>query len=132
MTGLPSHRSFPVLPPPVCAKRPCADLRHGITRTDEYHWLRAENWQEVFRDESLLPSDIRAHLKAENAYQETMLADTKQLQTTLVREMRGRIKEDDASVPLRDGAWAYGSAFVQGGQHPRYVRRYGGDPPRRR
>lgn len=123
MTEPTSLRRLTDLSPPVCARRSHTDTRHGITRSDEYHWLRAENWQEVFRDESLLPVEIRAHLGAENAYQEAMLADTKELQARLVQEMRGRIKEDDASVPLRDGPWAYGTAFVQGGQHPRFVRR---------
>lgn len=123
MTVITSYHLFSDLPPPVCAKRLHTDTRHNITRADEYHWLRAENCQDVFRDESLLPADIRAHLDAENAYQEAMLADTRDLQTRLVREMRGRIKEDDASVPLRDGPWAYGVAFVAGGQHPRFVRR---------
>ncbi len=117
---------FPDLPPPVAAIRPHPDTRHGITRTDDYHWLRAPNWQEVFRDDSLLPAEIRAHLEAENAYQEAMLADLEGLRAELVRELRGRIKEDDASVPLRDGPWAYGSAFVEGGQQPRIVRQPAG------
>ena len=114
---------FAPLPAPSCPKVEHLDIRHGITRRDEYHWLRAPNWQEVFRDESLLPVDIRTHLEAENAYQEAMLADTKDVQATLVREMRGRMKENDASVPLPHGPWAYGTSYVAGGQHPRFVRR---------
>ena len=53
--------------PPVAEKRPVEDIRHGITRTDNYDWLRAENWQEVMRDPSALPADIRTYLEAENA-----------------------------------------------------------------
>ena len=45
-------RRFADLPPPTARKVPHADTRHGRTRTDEYHWLRAENWQAVFRDPS--------------------------------------------------------------------------------
>ncbi|HVG47559.1 MAG TPA: S9 family peptidase, partial [Rubellimicrobium sp.] len=120
---------FAALPAPACAKVDHAETRHGITRRDEYHWLRAENWREVFRDESLLPAPIRAQLEAENAYQEALLAGTEDLRATLVAEMRGRMKEDDSSVPLPHGPWAYGTSFVAGGQHRRFVRRpVGGGP----
>ncbi len=102
---------------------PVKDTRHGIERTDEYAWMRAENWQEVLRDPSLLADDIRAHLEAENAYQAALMADTEELQKTLVAEMRGRIKEDDTSVPERDGDYAYFTRYREGGQYPIYARR---------
>ncbi|WP_210526149.1 S9 family peptidase [Rubellimicrobium arenae] len=116
--------------PPVAQVRPTTDTHHGITRTDEYAWLRAENWRDVFRDPALLDPSIRAHLAAENAYQDALMADTVELQAKLVAEMRGRIKEDDSSVPLRDGPFAYGVSYVTGGQYPRYIRvpSTGGDP----
>jgi len=98
------------------------DIRHGIPRTDEYAWLRAENWQEVFKDPSVLAPEIRAHLEAENAYQAEMMADGAALREQLFAEMRGRIKEDDSSVPMKDGPFAYGSAYRMGGEHPRYFR----------
>lgn len=114
--------SFPTKEPPKAQKKPVTDTRHGISRTDDYAWLRADNWQEVFQDPSVLDSEIRAHLEAENRYQQEMMADTGELQEALLREMRGRIKEDDSSIPLKDGPWAYGTSFVTGGEHPRLVR----------
>lgn len=108
--------------PPSPDKRPHSDTRHGITRVDEYHWLRAENWQEVFRDPAVLDPAIRAHLEAENAYQDALMADTAALRKTLFQEMKGRIKEDDSSVPIKDGPFAYGSAFRIGGEQPRFFR----------
>ncbi|MEM9207434.1 MAG: S9 family peptidase, partial [Pseudomonadota bacterium] len=96
--------------------------RHGITRTDDYAWLRADNWQEVMRDPSLLADDIRDFLEAENAFLEASMADTEDLQKQLFEEMRGRIKEDDSSVPTPDGNFAYATRFVEGGQHPLIVR----------
>jgi len=108
--------------PPTADKRPETDTRHGITRSDDYGWLRADNWQAVFKDPSVLANDIRAHLEAENAYQKALMADTAELQKTLFTEMKGRIKEDDESVPAPDGPWAYGSSYVTGGQQPRFYR----------
>jgi oligopeptidase B len=103
--------------PPVAPKRPAPVTRHGITVADDYAWLKDPNWQQVLREPALLQPDIRAYLEAENAYAEERLAPTLVLQTQLVAEMRGRIKEDDASVPLPDGSFAYAWRFRQGGQH---------------
>jgi oligopeptidase B len=113
---------FPNVNPPVAEERPVSDTRHGVTRTDEFAWLRAENWQEVFRDPALLDPAIRDHLDAENDYQKALMADTVELQKTLFQEMKGRIKEDDSSVPMKDGPYAYGSSFKKGGEQPRYFR----------
>ncbi|WP_137932179.1 S9 family peptidase [Mesorhizobium comanense] len=113
---------FPIVSPPSPEKRPISDTHHGITRTDEYAWLRADNWQEMFRDPTLLDAAIRAELDAENAYQSALMADTSDLQKQLFKEMKGRIKEDDSSVPMKDGPYAYGSSFKLGGEQPRYFR----------
>jgi len=111
-----------VAPPPIAAKRPVTDTRHGITRTDDYAWLRAENWQEVMRDPSTLDADIRAHLEAENAHTTAEMTDTEALQDTLFQEMKGRIKQDDSSVPMVDGPFAYATRYREGEQHPVLVR----------
>ncbi|QPB20657.1 S9 family peptidase [Rhizobium sp. 007] len=108
--------------PPSAAKKPVSDTRHGITRSDDYAWLRADNWQAMFKDPSILDPEIRRHLEAENTYMNAATEDTKPLQKTLFAEMRGRIKEDDSSVPMKDGAHAYGTFFVTGGEQPRYFR----------
>jgi oligopeptidase B len=109
--------------PPRADKRPHADTRHGITRLDDYSWLKAENWQTVMQDPSVLPQDIRAYLEAENTYTEHAMAGTKELQERLFAELKGRIKEDDSSVPAPDGPYAYYSSYVIGAEHPRYCRK---------
>ncbi len=116
-------------PAPVAEKRPVSDTRHGIQRIDDYAWLRADNWQQVFQDPSVLDLEIRTYLEAENAYQDAAMADTKALQKTLFDEMKGRIKEEDASIPSPDGPYAYGTSFVTGGEQPRFFRvpRNGGE-----
>ena len=108
--------------PPIADRRPWSQEVHGIVRDDDYNWIRADNWQEVMRDPNVLASDIREYLEAENSYQEEQMADTKLVQEELFNEMKGRIKEDDSSVPMKDGNWAYGARFETGGEHPKFVR----------
>ncbi|MCB1462214.1 MAG: S9 family peptidase [Nitratireductor sp.] len=115
--------------PPHAAKKPSVSIHHGIEKTDDYAWLRAGNWQEVMRDPSLLDADIRAYLEAENTYQSALMADTEALQKQLFKEMRGRIKEDDSSVPMKDGPWAYGSRYAEGDEHPKFIRVPAGADP---
>jgi len=107
---------------PRAEPRPQSFTQHNIERVDNYAWLRADNWQEVMRDPSVLAPDIRDYLEAENTYQSAVMADTIQLQKQLFAEMKGRIKEDDSSVPMKDGDWAYAVSYVEGGEQPRFVR----------
>ncbi len=108
--------------PPTAEKRPVTDSRHGDSRTDDYAWLKDENWQQVMHEPDVLDPAIRAHLDAENAHALGFMADTVDLQQKLVAEMRGRIKEDDSTVPSPDGAFAYYVRYVEGGQHPKFCR----------
>src|SRR5262245_35877275 len=114
---------------PRAARRPLTTVHHGIARVDDYAWLRAANWQAVMRDPAVLDPAIRAHLEAENAYAKAIMADTEELQAQLFAEMKGRIKEDDTSVPAPDGPFAYYTRYVTGAQHPLFCRRprEGGD-----
>jgi len=108
--------------PPVAERRPQSFTLHGTTLVDDYAWLKADNWQDVLREPKALPADIRAHLEAENAYTESVLGGTAELQRRLVAEMRGRIKEDDSTVPDKDGPYAYFEKFRDGGQHAIFAR----------
>src|SRR5688572_21963551 len=108
--------------PPCAEKRAHRNTLHGITREDPYHWLRDPAWQEVMRDPTKLSEDIRAHLVAENVWTNHVMAATEALQEALYVEMKGRIKEDDSSVPAPDGAWAYYRRYAVGDQHPTYCR----------
>jgi len=109
--------------PPIATPRRDAREFHGERLIDDYAWLRAENWREVMRDPSQLDGEIRAYLEAENAYTAAQMAGTEKLQETLFAEMRGRIKEDDDTVPAPDGPWEYFVRFVEGGEHPVFCRR---------
>ncbi len=109
--------------PPRPKKQPKRIVQLGRERTDDYAWMKDDNWQAVLRDPSVVKADVREHLEAENAYVGAVLAGTEALQTAMFEEMKGRIKEDDSSVPAPDGAFEYFTDFELGAQHPRYLRR---------
>jgi len=87
-----NKNAFPA--PPVAPRKETA-------AADPYAWLRADNWQDVLRDPSVLDPEIRTYLEAENTYTDAAMAPLENLRRDLVREMRGRIKEDDALPLLR-------------------------------
>ena len=96
---------------------PRAVSYHGDTREDEYAWLRDDNWQAVMKDPDALAGDIRAHLEAENVYTDTIMQATQELQNALFEEMRGRIEEDDASVPVTIGKQGWATRYRKDGEH---------------
>ncbi len=108
--------------PPVAKKIPVRIEQLGRVRVDDYQWMKDDNWQAVLRDPTLIKADVKEHLTAENAYREAMMASTLPLQATMFEEMKGRIKEDDSSVPRADGPWEYYVEYKTGDQHPRYMR----------
>ena len=112
------------LPPAPRAKRRIHRIaRHGHILEDPYHWLRDPAYPEL-RDPEVL-----AYLEAENAYFEAAMAPHQGLIDDLFAEMKGRIKQDDSSVPARDGDFLYWWAYQPGAQYPRWLRRpiAGGD-----
>lgn len=113
--------SLPV--PPTARKQPRRIEQLGRIRTDDYAWLRDDNWQQVLRDPAALRAEIGEHLRAENAYTATMLGGTEPLQAELFEEMKGRIKQDDASVPAPDGPFDYYVRYEIGAEHPVHARR---------
>ncbi len=98
--------------PPSARQDPVATTLHGLRRVDEYHWLRRKDDPEVL-----------AYLRAENAHAEAVMAPTRALQQRLYDEMLGRIKEDDATVPYREGGFVYYSRMEQGKQHAIHCRK---------
>ena len=110
-------------PAPVAARRPLAREAHGERWTDDYAWLRADDWQAAVRDPARLPGDIRHHLEAENAHADAVLAGTEALQRRLVEELRGRIEPHEESLPEDDGPWTYLERFAEGDEYAVQLRR---------
>jgi len=103
--------------PPRAARRDHSFTRHGITVTDPYAWLRDPGYPKV-EDKEVL-----AYLNEENAFFEAQMAPHKPLVDALFAEMRARIKEDDSSVPQKDGDWIYWAEFEEGGEYAKYYRK---------
>ncbi|MGN6820288.1 MAG: S9 family peptidase [Sphingomonas sp.] len=103
--------------PPIAATRPHSFTTHGIAIDDPWAWLKDPGYPEV------TDKDVLAYLEAENAYFEAQMAPHKPLTDKLYEEMKGRIKEDDSSVPQKDGDWLYWTAFETGGQYRKWWRK---------
>ncbi len=95
---------------------------HGETRNDDYAWLRDPDWPLIMQNPDLLRDDIRDYLEQENAFTRHWMQDTEELQSALFEEMKARIKEDDSSVPSKDGIFHYYERYNTGAQHPLYCR----------
>jgi len=100
--------------PPVARVVPQELVAHGDVRVDDYYWLNDRTDPEVI-----------AHLEAENAYTEAVMASTRELRVGLYDELVGRIDPVDESVPYEDDGYWYATRFVEGGEYPVYVRRKG-------
>jgi oligopeptidase B len=109
--------------PPIAPKVPKRIEQLGRVRVDDYAWMKDDAWQQVLRDPKVLRADVRDHLNAENAYTKAVLAETEALQAGMFAEMKGRIKEDDSSVPSPDGPFDYYVRYDLGAEHPIHARR---------
>lgn len=101
---------------PIAKKVPYEITTHGDTRIDNYYWMR---------DMERKDPEIIAHLEAENAYTKAEMAHTEALQAELFEELKGRIKEDDASVPFFYDGYYYYNRFEKGLEYPIYCRKKG-------
>ncbi|WP_369814326.1 S9 family peptidase [Flavobacterium sp. Leaf359] len=102
------------IPPPTAKKIPKTLEKHGDKRVDDYFWLNDRQDKEVID-----------YLNSENQYYEEMTAHTKGLKNLLFEEMKGRIKEDDSSVPYFFNGYWYITRFETGKDYPIYARKKG-------
>ncbi|MBD0777669.1 S9 family peptidase [Maribacter sp. ANRC-HE7] len=96
---------------PVAKKVKKELVKHNDTRVDDYYWMNDREDPEVI-----------AHLEKENAYYEKLTAHTKDFQNALFEEMKGRIKEDDSSVPYKKNGYWYVTRYEKGKEYPIYSR----------
>ena len=102
--------------PPMAKKIPFEMTEHGDTRVDNYYWMRLSDEQKNAPDSTRdqQTKDVLDYLNAENAYTKSVLAHTDAFQTKLFEEMKGRIKETDQSVPVKDNGYWYYTRYEAG------------------
>ena len=115
MKGMDKPTAFPA--PPIAEQRPHSYERHGVTIDDPWAWIRDQGYPQV------TDKDVLAYLTAENDYFQHWAEPNQALLDQLFEEMKGRIKEDESSVPLRDGDFVYWWAFTPGAQYRTWYRR---------
>ena len=104
----------PTLTPPMAAVRPHRFDEHGNVRIDQYYWLKDRSNPEVIK-----------YLEDENAYTKAVMAHTQALQDRLYEELKGRVLQNDQSVPFREGTYFYYTRLVEGKDYPIYARKRG-------
>ena len=97
--------------PPIAKKETKVTKINGYELKDDYFWLRDKKNPEVIK-----------YLEAENAYTETYTNPHKPFADALYKEMLGRIKQTDLSVPYKNGEYWYYSKTVEGQQYPTFYR----------
>src|SRR4051812_15041752 len=103
----------PAATPPVAAVRPHR-FDEFTVRTDPYYWLKERSNPEVIK-----------YLEDENAYTKAVMAHTEPLQERLYEELKGRVLQNDQSVPFREGNYLYYTRLVEGKNYPIYARKRG-------
>ena len=97
---------------PRALKIPKEMTIHGDTRIDNYYWMNDREDQRVID-----------YLNAENTYREEVMADTVELQEKLFKEIVGRIKQTDMSVPYKKNGYYYFTRYEEGKEYPIYARK---------
>jgi|TARA_Y100000296_G_scaffold87317_1_gene132060 oligopeptidase B len=99
---------------PVAKKVPYEMSAHGVTRNDNYYWMR---------DDSRTDTEILAHLEQENSYVDTVLAPLKETREALYEELVSRIEKDDSTVPVFDNGYWYYTRYSGENEYPVYLRK---------
>lgn len=95
---------------------------HNEDLPDNYAWIKQKNWQEVLKNPTKLNDEVANYLTEENAFVKEQLKEKEQLETEIFQELKGRIKDKDSSVPLKDGAYYYFSEYEEGSEYPSFKR----------
>ncbi|MGM0667237.1 MAG: oligopeptidase B, partial [Bacteroidota bacterium] len=111
--------------PPDAEKMPEELVKHDNTRVDNYYWMRLSDEQKNAANPDEQTQKVLDYLNAENEYTELVLAGTQVLADKLFEEMKGRIKEDDESVPYLDNGYFYYTRYNEGQEYPLYFRKKG-------
>ena len=108
---------------PIAEKKPKKLVKHGDVRVDNYFWMRLSDEQKLAPVKDAHTQKVINYLEAENDYHDKITAYNKNFEEELFLEMKGRIKEDDATVPYKDNGYFYITRYEKGKQYPIYSRK---------
>ncbi|MAV62949.1 MAG: S9 family peptidase, partial [Rhodobiaceae bacterium] len=103
--------------PPCAEKIPVSSNQHGYKLVDPYDWIRDDNWQEVLHSPNVLKKEIRDYIDKENEWTDRKLSNLSPLKEVIYNEIKGRMKEEDISLPQKDGPWFYFSETKKGKEY---------------
>ncbi len=108
-------------------KQPEKKSAHGYSWIDDYSWIHQDNCLEILRDTNKLNAEVRKHLEGENNYTKNKMKDTEDLQKKLFKEIEGRLKLNDESLPYKDKKYEYWTKTTKEGNYSKKLRRKIGD-----
>jgi oligopeptidase B len=111
--------------PPAPQKIPHELTAHGNKRTDNYYWMKLTDAQKNSENKDEQTQSVLNYLNAENKYLETELKHTEPFQEKLYKEIVGRIKQTDESVPYKKNGYWYYNRYEQEQEYPIYCRKKG-------
>ena len=96
---------------------------HNEELIDNYSWIKQKDWKEVILDPKKLNAEVKKYLDEENLFKENQLQDIKNIENKLFHELKSRIKNEDNSVPKRDGNYFYAYKYNKDSEYPIYYRK---------
>src|SRR5690348_3039247 len=113
------------IPAPVAEKVPHEFKENGGSRVDNYYWMKLTDEQKNAEQKDEQTQKVLAYLNAENDYLKASLAHTDTLAAKIYREIVGRIKQTDESVPYKSNGYWYYQRYEEGKEYPIYCRKKG-------
>jgi oligopeptidase B len=96
---------------------------HNEELIDNYSWIKQKDWKEVILNPNKLNSQVKKYLDEENLFKENQLKDIKDIEKKLFEELKSKIKNEDNSVPKKDGDYFYGYKYNKNSEYPIYYRK---------
>ena len=96
---------------------------HNEELIDNYSWIKQKDWKEVILNPSKLNAQVKKYLDEENLFKENQLKDINDIEKKLFEELKSKIKNEDNSVPKKDGDYLYGYKYNKNSEYPIYYRK---------
>jgi oligopeptidase B len=96
---------------------------HNEELIDNYSWIKQKNWKEVILDPNKLNALVKKYLDEENLFKQDQLKDIKDIEKKLFEELKSKIKNEDNSVPKKDGNYFYSHKYKENSEYPIYYRK---------